>query len=92
MNPQQLSLFDPPSQVVKETDIDARAEQLADRFVQQMAGEGLTPADQQQLLMRLQIRNLVDSYLVRLPPGHRWQFVVRLIDAIQKLEQHSEGL
>jgi len=91
MEPFQLSLFDPSFPVEEEGDIEARAEQLADWVIQEMEKEGLDRAAKQQFLMRLQIRTLVDQYLAKIPPQHRWQFVVRLISAIQALEQHPEG-
>ncbi|MGG6294944.1 hypothetical protein ACQ4M4_11000 [Leptolyngbya sp. AN02str] len=91
MEPFQLSLFDPSFPTKEEDDIEARAEQLADWVIQEMEKEGLNRAAQQQFLMRLQIKTLVDQYLAKTPPQHRWQFVVRLISAIQALEQNPEG-
>lgn len=91
MEPFQLSLFDPSFPTKEEDDIEARAEQLADWVIQEMEREGLNRAAQQQFLMRLQIRTLVDQYLAKIPPQHRWQFVVQLISAIQALEQYPEG-
>ncbi len=91
MEPFQLSLFDASFPVEEEGDIEARAEQLADWVIQEMEKEGLDRAAQQQFLMRLQIRTLVDHYLAKISPQHRWQFVVRLISAIQALEQYPEG-
>ncbi|MGB3494718.1 MAG: hypothetical protein WBA57_18465 [Elainellaceae cyanobacterium] len=88
---EQLSLFDSPAPVDEAIDIEARAKQLADEFIQDMEKEGLDHTAQQQLLMRLQIRTLVDRYLVRIPPCQRWQFAVQLIDGIQQLESQSEG-
>lgn len=63
MEPFQLSLFDPSFPTKEEDDIEARAEQLADWVIQEMEKEGLNRAAQQQFLMRLQIRTLVDQYL-----------------------------
>lgn len=89
MEPQQLSLFDAPA--AETADIEAQAGCLADSFLHEMEREGLDHAAQQQVLMELQIRTLIDGYLMKLPPGHRWQFAVRLIEAINQLEGNSHG-
>lgn len=91
MKPIQLSLFDVPPSTIEAVDIEAHAEQLADWVIQEMEREGLDRAAQQQLLMYLQVRTLIEHYLAKLPPNQRWQFVVRLIRAIHALEIHSEG-
>jgi hypothetical protein len=91
MEPLQLSLFDPLSSATEKVDIEVRTEQLVDWVIQEMEREGLNRAAQQQFLMQLQVRTLMESYLAKIPPGQRWQFVVRLIKAIQELEMHSEG-
>jgi hypothetical protein len=92
MEPLQLSLFDAPSPVTEGVDIETRAEELADWVMSEMEKEGLDRTAQQHFLMRVHIRTLVDNYLTRIPPRQRWQFAVHLIDAIQDLELHSEGL
>lgn len=71
MDSLQLSLFDSPSPDADEVNIEARAEQLADWVIQEMEREGLDRTAQQQLLMHLQIRTLVDNYLAKIPPGQR---------------------
>lgn len=92
MEPLQLSLFDAPSPVAEGVDIETRAEELADWVMGELEKEGLDRTAQQHFLMRVHIRTLVDNYLTRIPPRQRWQFAVRLFDAIQDLELHSEGL
>lgn len=91
MEPIQLSLFDLLPSVTEKADSDALAEQLVDWVIEKMEREGLNRAAQQQFLMRLQVRTLTEDYLAKIPPNQRWQFVVRLIEAIQQLEIHSEG-
>lgn len=91
MEPHQLSLFSPMARTVEGEDFEVRAQQIADWFVQEMEQEGIDRAAQQQVLMRLQVRTLVDNYLAKIPAGQRWQFVVQLIDAIQEIEPHLKG-
>lgn len=91
MEPLQLSLFDPLPLAAEKVDIADQAEQLVDWVIQEMEREGLNRAAQQQFLMQLQVRTLIESYLAKIPQGQRWQFVVRLVKAIQDLEMHSEG-
>ena len=91
MKPFQLSLFAASPPMVEAEDIETRADRLVDWLLQEWERQGLDRAAQQQLLMRLQVRSLVDNYLVKIPPGHRWQFVAHLIDAIHRLELDSSG-
>lgn len=87
MEPLQLSLFD-LSPATEGLDIDVRAEELADWVIQEMEKEGLDRAAQQQFLMHLQVRTLMDSYVRRIPERQRWQFIVRLINAVIALESN----
>ena len=86
----ELSLFE-PSSLAELVDVEVCAEKLADWAMQEMKEQGLKQAAQQRLLMRLQIRHLVESYLVRIPSCQRWQFVAELVDAIEELEPYQEG-
>ncbi len=69
-----------------------QAEDLVNWLFQEMEERGLGPDDRKDVLMRLQIRTLVDNYLVKIPSVQRWKFSAQLIEEIEQLDVDEEGL
>ena len=94
MEPRQLrlKLFELPSPSDEGFDLDMQAEDLVNWLFQEMEERGLGKDDRKDVLMGLQIRTLVDNYLVKIPSEQRWKFSAQLIQEIEQLDVDEEGL